>query len=88
MTTLTLDPLRETLTPKYANDLEEMGMDLPVGSGPYGAACPEPDIRPAKVLEMRRKIHSGTYDLEIRINMLAEKLITSLRESADLIDIP
>jgi len=90
MTTLTLEPTRETLTHKYANDPEDMWMHLPEGSDPRGdgVAYPEPDLRPAKVLEMRQKIHSGTYDLESRIDILAEKLIMSLRETADLLEIP
>ena len=80
-----LEPIRETLTYKCANDPEDMCLDLPERSQ-HGAACPEPDIHAAKVLEMRRKIHSGTYDLESRIDILAEKLIMSLRETADLLD--
>ncbi len=82
MTTLTLEPIREILTHKYANDPEEMWLEASEGSDPHGTACPEPDIRPAKVLEMRRKIHSAEYDLESRIDMIAEKLIMCLRETA------
>jgi len=43
-------------------------------------------MRPAKVLEMRRKIRSGTYDLESRIDRVVESLIKSLRDTSDMLE--
>jgi hypothetical protein len=85
-TSATLEPACETLTNKYVNDPVDMWMDIPERSRPPEAARPKPDVRPAKVLEMRQQIRSGTYDLESRIDILVERLITSLRETADLVE--
>lgn len=35
---------------------------------------------------MRRKIQSGTYDLESRIDKLVERLIVSLRDRSDVLE--
>jgi len=63
-----------------------MWMDFPEGCYPQGVAHQESDVRPAKVLEMRRQIQSGTYDMESRIDILVERLIVSLRETAELVE--
>ena len=87
MTTLTtLEPICETPTDSYAKDPPDTWTDFPEGSYPQGAIHPEPAVRPAKVSEMRRQIQSGAYDLESRTDTLVERLITSLRETADLVE--